>query len=85
MKLITCTFLWVMEPRTPEGEDPDVVETIDPSNCGKLVAHSIKWANERVKAIPGISGRVEEGLDVDADYERVEVQATAIPIDTLVN
>ena len=76
----------VMEPRTPEGEDPDIVELLDECNCGGLVRHaSIKCANIRVEAIPGISGKVEDGLEVDDAYERVQVDATAVPIDTLVN
>jgi hypothetical protein len=75
----------VMEPRTPEGEDPDIVEEIDASDCGGLVRHSIKCANERIKAIPGISGTVEKCIIVDPEYKRVEVTADAIPIDTLVN
>ena len=74
-----------MVPRTPEGEDPDVVEQLDPSDCGKLVGHSIKCANERVKAVPGISGEVDGQLTVDPTYQRVDVAPTAVPIDTLVN
>ena len=74
----------VMVPRTPEGEDPDVVEQLDPSDCGKLVGHSIKCANERVKAVPGISGEVDGQLTVDPTYQRVDVAPTAVPIDTLV-
>ena len=59
---------------------------MDECNCGGLVRHaSIKCANIRVEAIPGISGKVEDGLEVDDAYERVQVDATAVPIDTLVN
>ena len=75
----------VMTPRVPEGEDPDLVWEIDASDCGGLVRHSIKCANDRVKAIPGISGTVEKCLVVDPEYKRVEVTPDAIPIDTLVN
>jgi len=74
-----------MTPRVPEGEDPDLVWEIDASDCGGLVRHSIKCANDRVKAIPGISGTVEKCLVVDPEYKRVEVTPDAIPIDTLVN
>lgn len=76
-----------MVPRVPEGEDPDVVELLDPSDCGKLVAHSIKCANTRVEAVPGISGKVDADgqLTIDPAYQRVDVAPTAVPIDTLVN
>lgn len=75
----------VMAPRIPEDEDPDFVEQLDPSDCGKLVGHSIRCANVRVKAVPGISGEVDGQLTVDPTYQRVDVAPTAVPIDTLVN
>mmetsp|Transcript_21520 Transcript_21520/g.44287 ORF Transcript_21520/g.44287 Transcript_21520/m.44287 type:complete len:705 (+) Transcript_21520:260-2374(+) len=71
--------------RTPEDEDPDLVEEIKPADCGALVRHAIKCANDRVAKIPGLSGAVDGELLVDPEYRRVEVAATDIPIDTLVN
>jgi len=58
---------------------------MDASDCGGLVRHSIKCANDRVKAIPGVSGTVEKCLVIDPEYKRVEVTPDAVPIDTLVN
>ena len=54
-------------------------------DCFKLIKKSIKCANNRVAAIPGISGSVDGDLHIDDDYCPTNVPATSIPIDTLVN
>ena len=45
----------------------------------------IKWANDRVAAIPGVSGSVDGDLHIDDDYRPTNALSTSIPIETLVN
>ena len=46
---------------------------------------SIKCSNDRVAAIPGISGSVNGGLHIDSSYHPTNFPVTIIEIDTLVN
>ena len=57
-----------MDPRVPEDEYPDLVIEVKKVDCFKLIKKSINCANNRVAAIPGISGSVDGDLHIDADY-----------------
>ena len=46
---------------------------------------SIKCSNDRVAAIPGISGSVNGGLHIDSSYHPTNFPVTIIEIDTHVN
>ena len=74
-----------MDLRVPEDEDPNFLIEVKKVDCFKLIKKSIKCANNRVAAIPGISGSVDGDLHIDDDYCPTNVPATSIPIDTLVN
>ena len=73
-----------MDLSVPEDEDPDFVIEVKKVDCFKLIKKSIKCANDRVAAIPIISGSGDGDLHINADYRPTNVPATAIPINTLV-
>ena len=50
-----------------------------------IVLRSIKYTNDRVASVPGISISFDGDLYIDYDYRLINIPATTIPIDTLVN
>ena len=55
-----------MDLRIPEDEHPNFVIGIKKVDCFKLIKKSIKCANDRVAAVPGIYGSVDGNLQIDA-------------------
>ena len=71
--------------RVPEGKYTDFLIEVKKFDCFKIIKKSIKCANDRVVAIPCISGSVNGDLRIYYDYLPTKVPATDIPIYTLFN
>ena len=69
----------------PDDKDSIFLIEVKKVDCFKLIKKSIKCANDRVAATPGIFGSVNGDLNIVADCLTSNTPSISIPFDTLVN